>query len=175
MPDEEVPGLAAQQPAPGALPLDELDLRILAAHVAHPESTVKALAAALGVAESTCAYRLRQLREKGVVRGLRVSLDMTRLGYPVQAVIRVRLGSHTKARVDALFDALEVVPGVIRVFHVAGVDDFLVHVAVTDAGSLRDVVLEHITIHDVVRGTETQLVFEMRDGRRPLAGSASGN
>ncbi len=52
----------------------------------------------------------------------------------------------------------------LQVFHVAGVDDFLVHVAVQDATALRDIVLEHITIHPVVRGTETQLVFELRDG-----------
>ena len=71
--------------------------------------------------------------------------------------------------VTALFDALVGIPRVLQVFHVAGVDDFLVHVAVQDATALRDIVLEHITVHPVVRGTETQLVFELRDGRGLLA------
>ena len=33
-----------------------------------------------------------------------------------------------------------------------------------DAGALRDLVLDHITVHRVVRSTETQLVFELREG-----------
>jgi len=30
--------------------------------------------------------------------------------------------------------------------------------------ALRDLVLDHITVHRVVRSTETQLVFELREG-----------
>ena len=90
------------------------------------------------------------------------------LGYPIQALIRVRLGSHSASRVRNLFDALCAIPSALRVFHVAGVDDFLVHVAVRDPEALRDVVLEHITVHPVVRATETQLLFEVRDGQGPL-------
>ncbi|WP_227992042.1 Lrp/AsnC family transcriptional regulator [Microbacterium sp. CBA3102] len=89
-------------------------------------------------------------------------------GFPLQAIIKVRLANHTGDKVTALFDALAGVPRVLQVFHVAGVDDFLVHVAVEDATALRDIVLEHITVHPVVRGTETQLVFELRDGPGPL-------
>ncbi|UJP11219.1 Lrp/AsnC family transcriptional regulator [Microbacterium sp. KUDC0406] len=150
---------AAQPPA-----VDALDLRILGALADHPDSTVRDLAAELDVPASTCAFRLRSLRARGVLLGSRLRVDPTALGFPVQAVIRVRLGSHSKTGVDALFDALASTPGVLQVFHIAGADDFLVHVAVADAAALRDIVLEHITVHDVVRATETQLVFELRTG-----------
>ena len=33
-----------------------------------------------------------------------------------------------------------------------------------DAAALRDIVLERITVHEIVRATETQLVFELREG-----------
>ena len=148
--------------------LDELDLRILAALSERGDITNKALSARLGLAESTCAHRVRSLRARGIIRDVRVRLDEAALGYPLQAMIKVRLANHTGAKVTALFDALVAIPRVLQVFHVAGVDDFLVHVAVQDAAALRDIVLEHITVHSVVRGTETQLVFELRDGRGPL-------
>ena len=144
--------------------LDEVDLEILAALTRDAEITNKALAHSLGLAESTCAHRVRALRERGVIRDTRVRVDEAALGYPLQAMIKVRLANHTGPTVTALFDALAGIPRVLQVFHVAGVDDFLVHVAVQDATALRDIVLEHITIHPVVRGTETQLVFELRDG-----------
>ncbi|GAA2940452.1 Lrp/AsnC family transcriptional regulator [Microbacterium luteolum] len=144
--------------------LDEVDLALLAALLDDAEITNKALAHRLGLAESTCAHRVRALRERGVIRDTRIRVDEAALGYPLQAIIKVRLANHTGPKVTALFEALASIPRVLQVFHVAGVDDFLVHVAVEDATALRDIVLEHITIHPVVRGTETQLVFELRDG-----------
>jgi len=152
-----------------AASLDELDLRLLAALERDPGRSNKALADGLGVAESTCAYRLRSLRARGVVSGVRVVIDPASLGLPLQAVIRVRLGRHTREGVGRLFDALVATPGVIEAFHVAGEDDFLVHVAVEDAAALRDIVLQHITVHESVRTTETHLVFERREGVGPLA------
>ena len=149
--------------------LDDLDLRLLAALVAQPGRSNKALAHDLGIAESTCAYRVRSLRSRGVIGGVRVVLDTAALGLPLQGVIRVRLGRHTREGVGRLFDALGRTPGVIEVFHVAGEDDFLVHVAVEDAAALRDIVLQHITVHETVRTTETHLVFERREGVGPLA------
>ncbi|CAH0142451.1 DNA-binding transcriptional activator DecR [Microbacterium sp. Bi121] len=145
--------------------LDEIDLEILAALSTRADLTNKALAQRLGLAESTCAHRVRSLRDRGIIRDTRVRLDAAALGYPLEAIIKVRLANHTGEKVNALFDALVATPRVLQVFHVAGVDDFLVHVAVQDATALRDIVLEHITVHPVVRGTETQLVFELRDGR----------
>ncbi|WP_286302336.1 Lrp/AsnC family transcriptional regulator [Microbacterium suwonense] len=144
--------------------MDELDLRIIAALSAQPDAPVKQLASALGIPASTCSFRLRSLRSRGVIAGLRVVIEPAALGASVQAMIRVRLANHSKSGVDALFDALVATPGVLQVFHIAGVDDFLLHVAVSDASALRDIVLDHITVHDVVRATETQLVFERREG-----------
>ena len=153
-------------------PLDETDHRILRALQADGAVTNKALARSLGLAESTCAHRVRLLRRRGVIRGTRVQLDQAALGFPLQAIIRVRLTNHTSARVRELFDALSAIPSALQVFHVAGADDFLVHVAVADSEDLRDVVLEHITIHPVVRGTETQLLFEARERPGPLSATA---
>lgn len=161
--------LSKPQPQPHVASLDEIDLEILAALTHRADLTNKALATQLGLAESTCAHRVRSLRDRGVIRDLRVRLDEAALGFGLQAIIKVRLANHTGAKVNALFDALVDTPRVLQVFHVAGVDDFLLHVAVPDAAALRDIVLEHITVHPVVRGTETQLVFELRDGRGVLA------
>lgn len=149
---------------PPGSPLDETDVALLAVLTREADITNKALARRLNLAESTCAHRVRALRERGIIRDTRIRLDQASVGYPLQAIIKVRLANHTGPTVTALFDALASVPRVLQVFHVAGVDDFLVHVAVEDATALRDIVLEHITVHPVVRGTETQLVFELRDG-----------
>lgn len=154
---------------PAAAVIDDVDRSILRALYEHADLTNKALAHRLGLAESTCAYRVRALRESGVITGRRLTVDFAALGYPLQAVIKVRLGSHNAAFVHQLFDDLVDAPGVIEVLHVAGEDDFHVHVAVADAEELRDFVLDHVTVHKVVRQTETQLVFGRRQGRGALS------
>lgn len=149
---------------PSAAALDTVDRRILSELADNPELTNKALATRLGLAESTCAYRVRALRDNGVIVGRRLDVDASSLGYPLQALIKVRLGSHSKEHVERLYDDLAATPGVIQAFHVAGADDFYLHVAVEDAEALRDFVLHHVTVHRVVRQTETQLVFDRREG-----------
>ena len=149
--------------------IDAVDEEILRALSRDAGLTNKALAAHLGLAESTCAYRVRALRDSGVIRGTSIRLDLAALGCPLQAVIKVRLGSHNQEHVQKLYADLVQVPGVIQAFHVAGEDDFHLHVAVDTAEALRDLVLEHVTIHPVVRQTETQLVFELREGPGVLA------
>ncbi|WP_205327301.1 Lrp/AsnC family transcriptional regulator [Glycomyces sp. YM15] len=149
-------------------PLDGTDLAILAALAEDGRMTNAALAARAGVAESTCAYRLRALRESGVLTGIAARLNPEAFGRPLHAIIKVRLGSHSREHVHNLYDRLVELPGVMTVFHVGGDDDFLLHVAVAGPEALRDLILEHVTAHAVVRQTETQLVFEVRDGRGVL-------
>ena len=148
--------------------LDGTDLAILAELVADGRTTNAALAARVGVAESTCAYRVRALRESGVVRQVSARVDLAALGCPLQAVVKVRLGSHDRDQVAALYDQLVTVPGVLTVLHMAGEDDFHLHVAVPGPDRLRALVLEHVTSHPVVRQVEPQLVFEAREGRGVL-------
>lgn len=144
--------------------LDAVDLRILAALDQNARLTNAALAQAAGVAESTCTQRLRALRERGVIRRFRVDVDPAAVGRAMQAVITVRLGSHDRDGVLGFHTHLRRIPGVIRIFHVAGADDYLLHVAVANAEALRDLVLEHITQYPGVVHTETHLAFEVMDG-----------
>jgi DNA-binding Lrp family transcriptional regulator len=151
-----------------AVPLDGTDLAILSELVADGRVTNATLATRVGVAESTCIHRVRRLRQTGVVAGFHAQLNLALLGYPLQAVIKVRLGSHNREHVHSFHQTLRSIPGVISAFHVAGEDDYLLHVAVVSPEALRDLVLEHVTVHPAVRHTETHLVFEVIPGRGVL-------
>ena len=141
--------------------LDETDRRIISELVANGRLTNAALASRTGIAESTCIHRVRALRESGVIRGFHADIDLGALGLPMQAVVKVRLGTHNRDEVNRFHATLSAIPGVLTIFHVAGEDDYLLHVAVESSQALRDLILEHVTVHPVVRHTETQLVFGM--------------
>ncbi|GAA2098258.1 MULTISPECIES: Lrp/AsnC family transcriptional regulator [Brevibacterium] len=146
------------------LSLDKADHALIRELSGQPELTNKALAARLGIAESTCAYRLRRLRRAGVVGRARLDLDHTQLGYALQAVIVVTMTSHSRADVNRFMEALEHTPHVLRILNLTGRSDFFVTVAVRDSRQLQDLVLDRITRHPAVRSTETHIVFEERRG-----------
>lgn len=154
----------ARRGAGGATGLDGTDLRLLAELAANGRLTNAALATRVGIAESTCSVRVRALRESGVVRRFTVELDPAALGLGLQAVVKVRLATHGRDHVHAFQAAVREIPGVLTIFHVAGEDDYLLHVAVASAAALRDLVLEHLNVHPTVRHTETQLVFDVMPG-----------
>lgn len=146
--------------------LDDIDRRILSELLANGRLTNAALASRTGIAESTCIHRVRALRDSGVIRGFHAEIDLGALGLPMQAVVKVRLGTHNRDEVNRFHATLSEIPGVLTIFHVAGEDDYLLHVAVESSQALRDLILEHVTVNPVVRHTETQLVF----GVIPAAG-----
>ncbi|HSY16418.1 MAG TPA: Lrp/AsnC family transcriptional regulator [Jatrophihabitantaceae bacterium] len=153
--------------------LDGTDLAILRELVADGRITNAALAARVGMSESTCIHRVRALRKSNVITGFRAQLNLASLGLPIQAVISVRLGSHNREHVRRFHAAIGKIPGVLTAFHVAGADDYLLHVAVRSAEELRDIVLEHITVQPAVRQTETHLAFEVITGRGVLPAPAA--
>jgi DNA-binding Lrp family transcriptional regulator len=124
-----------------------------------------ALAAAVGVAESTVSLRLKRLHVAGVVRGYHVDVDIEALGVTVQALISIRLVSIVREDVDRFRREAPTWPGVLALFHMGGVDDFLLHVAARNASDLRDFVLEHLAGHPAVAHTETNLIFDHVAGR----------
>ena len=145
--------------------LDATDRAILALLDADARMPNNAIAEAVGIAPSTCLSRIRSLRERGVIRGFHADIDPAAVGRGLQAMIAVRLRAHTGDRIDGFLRDIPSQPGVVGVWHVAGADDYLLHVAVADSDALRVFVLDHLTTHPAVGHTETSLIFGHLRGR----------
>lgn len=140
--------------------LDRIDRALVVALSSNARASGAQLAAEIGVAESTVSQRLRKLSQTGVVRGTHAEVDLTRMGVPLQALIAIRLVRHARTDIDDFRALAPHLPGVIGLFHMAGSEDYLLHVAARDAYELRDFVLNHLTGHPAVAHTETNLIFE---------------
>lgn len=145
-------------------PLDGTDRALVAALLADARLPNNRLADQVGVAPSTALVRVRNLVERGVIRGFHAEVDLPHVGRPVQALVSVRLRAHDRAQIDAFSRRVPQLPEVVATYHVAGMDDYVLHVAVASAEALRDFVLDHLTTDPVVAHTETNLLFEVRRG-----------
>jgi DNA-binding Lrp family transcriptional regulator len=139
--------------------VDAVDRAMLEVLAADARVTNQHLADSVGVAPSTAIARLRSLRQRGVIRGFHAEVDLAALGRPLQALIAVRLTVHAREQIDAFTSAVRELPGVLMVFHLTGVTDYLVWVAAADAHDLREFVVDHLATHPSVAHAETSLIY----------------
>ena len=144
--------------------VDSVDRAILELLAADARITNQRLADRVGIAPSTALGRLRSLRERGVIRGFHTEVDLAALGRPLQALVAIRLTVHTREQIDAFTQAVRTLPGVLMVFHLTGVTDYLIWVAAADAQDLREFVVDHLATHPSVSHAETSLIYEARRG-----------
>ncbi len=145
-------------------PLDAVDRAILEALSADARLPNARLAELVGIAPSTCVARVRALRERGVLLGFHAEVDLAALGRPLQAMVAVRLTVHAREQIEGFTRHVRGLPGVLSVFHMTGVTDYLVWVAAADAQDLREFVVDHLATHPAVAHAETSLIYEHRRG-----------
>ena len=163
-PHDVRPVQAVERAGPPAVPvrgpLDDVDRRILQVLANDARIPNNALAAAVGIAPSTCLSRMRALTAGGAIRGFHTDIDPAALGRPLQAMIAVRLQAGARSRMKSFTERIRRLPEVVDMYFLAGADDFLLHIAAADAGALRDFVVDQLSAHPEVALTETNLIFE---------------
>lgn len=70
--------------------LDNADQRIVELLLRDSRVPLKELAQHVGLSSPSVSERLRRLEERGVIRAFTVELDPRALGYPLQAIVRIK-------------------------------------------------------------------------------------
>jgi DNA-binding Lrp family transcriptional regulator len=142
--------------------LDRTDFALIRLLRKNARMPNKDLAAAVGIAPSTALERVRRLRNEHAILGYHAEVAPAAVGIALQAMVAVRLARHSRALVESFHDHLMALPEVLSFYHLAGADDFLVHVGVRDSDHLRDFALTAFTEREEVAHIETRLIFEFR-------------
>lgn len=121
--------------------LDAADRKIVDALVHDARLSLKELAARAGLSSPACSERLRRLEERGVLLGYAADVSLDALGYPLQAIMRVRPLPGMLHIVEKII--LET-PEIIECDKITGDDCFVCRVAVRNMADL-DRVHDRIT------------------------------
>ena len=140
--------------------LDDVDLQILTLLFKNADITNKDLAAAVGIAPSTCLERVKRLKSSGVIKGSFIDVNYNTIGGNIQAMAAIQVQPYSEQIVNLLRDELLPLPEIVSMFHMGGAFDFYIHMSVKDTEHLRRFVFEAITSRDEVTNVETALVFE---------------
>jgi DNA-binding Lrp family transcriptional regulator len=142
------------------LGLDEVDHELIRLLQQNARETNADLAAAVGIAQSTCITRVRSLVARGVISGFSANVEPAHLGLGTQVLISVTLRAGARAHLADFMQQMRERPEVIQVFFLGGSEDFIVHLAVKDSDAVREFVLENLSNNATVASTRTNLVFE---------------
>jgi len=140
--------------------LDRIDLALLAALQNDARLSNKELAGKAGLAPSSTLGRIQRLRDAGVLRGAHADVDPSALGIGLEALVFLRMVSHSQQQADPFRDHLLAQPEVATFWYVGGEDDVLLHVMVRNAAHLHDLLQSRIASRPEVGRVRTEIIFE---------------
>lgn len=140
--------------------MDVTDKAILRELQSDARMSNRDVAAAVGISATTALDRTRALREKGIIKGALLDVDLAAIGRPVQALIAIRIRPPSRKVIEAFRDWATSLPETLGVFVTTGNEDFIIHVAVPDNNSLYAFVIDKLTQRPEVADVRTSVVYE---------------
>jgi DNA-binding Lrp family transcriptional regulator len=128
--------------------IDELDGRLIAALAATPRAGVLELARQLGVARGTAQARLDKLQSRAIVTGFGPDLDVTAIGYEVEAFTTLDIA---QGRLQDVVDHLREIPEVLEAHSISGPGDLHCRVVARTNAHLQQVINRILEVQGIVR------------------------
>lgn len=136
--------------------LDELDRRIIYEMSISSQGSYRQIAKRLGIHPTTLIQRIKNLEEKGIIRGYRANLDYLRLGYEFMAIVHVYVDGDL-LEVQRNIKNLE---NVVAVFDVTGECDSIVWVACKNREEFSGIIKRMLMIEGVAK-TNTYVILNV--------------
>lgn len=140
------------------LNLDKLDLQIIQHMMEDAQISYADLGKKLFVSGGTIHVRIKKLQEAGVVKGIKLNIDLKKLGYDVVAFIGIYL--EKSSMYDTVAKELQKVPEIVRLSYTTGNYSMFAEVVCSDILQLRSVLHDQLQKIKGIERTETLISLE---------------
>lgn len=144
--------------------LDARDWQLLEALQQDARLGYAELGRKVGLSAPAAAERVKRLEEAGVITGYRATINPKRLGYTIDAMVRVRSDGGICSRIGTV---VADIPEVLDCRRLAGEDSALLHVVAMSVEHLEAVLDRVLKMHPSVN-TTTLIVLQTPHANRPL-------
>lgn len=145
--------------------MDRIDRQIVRELQQDARIPMRDLAEIVGVAASTCSERIRRLRSRGLITGFHADVDLASLGRSVQAMVFAQIRPLTRALIGRFHEEALATPEVMAVFVLAGGDDFLLHVGVSDVAQLHGFLVDKLSSRKEIVQFRSSIIFSHGEKR----------
>jgi Lrp/AsnC family transcriptional regulator, leucine-responsive regulatory protein len=122
-----------------AVSLDDIDLMLLTELQADADRTNVELARMVGLSPAATLYRVRRLKETGVIRVISAQVDPEAAGFPLQLYVAATVGRHDPRSTRVFEDQVRALPQIIAADNVTGEMDYFLTVVARDVTELQAV------------------------------------
>jgi len=138
--------------------IDELDLLLIEELHQNAQKPISQLARQLERPVPTIRDRIKRLEKIGVIKGYTAIIDLARVGYPIKAIIQIKV-TGVVSDSSAFLARLGKIPGVDTAYLITGDFEAVVIVNVQDVEHLRRLLYEVLPRVPGVSGTNSMLVL----------------
>jgi DNA-binding Lrp family transcriptional regulator len=139
--------------------LDDLDRAMLRALALDGALSAGELGRRLGLSQPAAWRRQKWLEEAGVIKGLRLEVDRTALGFGVTVFLGVKLATKGRVSLEDFERAVAAIPEVQVVQHVLGLFDYRLRVVARDIADFERVLRRRIMTLPGVGNVEANVLL----------------
>jgi Lrp/AsnC family leucine-responsive transcriptional regulator len=125
--------------------LDRIDRTLLAELQRDGRVSNRDLAERVHLSESACLRRVRALDEAGVIERYAAVVSQAKAGLPGNVFVSITLNRQEQGDLSAFEEAIRRVPEVMECYLMAGPQDYLLRVVVSDPSDFERVHSQHLT------------------------------
>ncbi len=141
--------------------VDEIDREIIAALDRDGRATLADIGRQVGLSAPATKERLRRLQDDGVITSFDVRVDTRRLGYTLEAIVRLKPRAHHLPIVERM---IVEEPRFIACDRVTGDDCFVARLALVDVSELDEILLP---LHEHAETNTSIVKSSLLTGRLP--------
>lgn len=115
----------------------------------------------IGLSASQVSRRRQKLEEAGIIEGYRAVLSHSALGYTLDAIIRVKLGSHDEKSAEQFRSFVEDTSEIRFACAITGDADYLLHARLKDLAALSSLINKRLLPHPLVAEVRSEVVLDL--------------
>ncbi|HTN73511.1 MAG TPA: Lrp/AsnC family transcriptional regulator [Methylomirabilota bacterium] len=125
--------------------LDNINRKILIALQRNGKLTNAELAVTVGLSQTPCLRRVRQLEEDGIITGYSAIVDQAAVGLPVSVFAQVTMQSHDSEVLERFDTTVRNWTEVLECYLMTGRRDYLLRIVVEDVAAYERFIKEKLT------------------------------
>lgn len=148
--------------------LDRIDRKILELLQQDARISLADLAERVGLSQTPCGRRVRQLEDRGLIARQIAVLDPVKIGLPMSVIVQMSLEKQTKDRLSAFEQAIAKIPEVMECYLITGSQsDYILKIVTRDLEHYQQILLDRLTAIEGVNSIITNFVI-----RQPVSKTA---
>lgn len=149
--------------------MDATDKKILDILQSSGRITNLQLAEAVNLSPTPCLRRVARLESSGIIKLYRAEVDAHMAGYPIHALVLIKLGNNTRTAANEFAEAMQAVSAVTECYMTAGKLDYIANVYARSLSDYESVVKDQLGSLPHIASMETMFILNEIVERRGIA------